>query len=144
MHIQLFNNFRPSKITINHHLPNLDFCWQYCHILLEYNTRITISVTLFLTFFTFSYCFIWIECLQLKSIKCYYRGSWKLTCTKLAHIFVVNSYRSFIFKSKAWKKNLKEKFEIANISVFHCSYFLGTLWFYNKSFTIWEDSKVCK
>ena len=34
--------------------------------------------------------------------------------------------------------------KIVSISVIHWACFLGTLRFYNKSFAIWEDSKVCE
>ena len=44
--------------------------------------------------------------------------------------------RAVYFQIKSAKKYLKEKFEIASISVFRCASFLGTLRFYNKSFAI--------
>ena len=52
--------------------------------------------------------------------------------------------RAVYLQIKYPKKKLKKKFEIARISVFHCVYFFGTLRFYDKSFAIWEDSKVRK
>ena len=78
-----------------------------------YNIRIRNFWYLVFTFsaFLFVYCFIWMECSQLKSINCCYCGSWRITCTKLTHIFVINFYRSFISKSNSWKniwrRNLK-------------------------------------
>ena len=30
-------------------------------------------------------------------------SQWKIACTKQTHIFVINSYGPFIFKSNAWK-----------------------------------------
>ena len=49
---------------------------------------------------------------------------------------MMHTYRQFIFKSNPQKKYLKNKFEIASISMFHCACFLGALQFYNKSFAI--------
>ena len=71
---------------VHRHPRHLDFCRQYRHIWLEYNSRIRYFWYLFsyIFCFLFGYCFIWMECSQLKSINfCYAAVIEKKTCTKL-------------------------------------------------------------
>ena len=51
----------------------------------------------------------------------------------MAHLFSNQTCKK-IFEEEIW----------ASISVFHYACFSGTLQFYNKSFAIWEDSKLRK
>ena len=138
--------FRPDRAIYNwkyvhRHPMHLDFCRQYCHILLGYNTRIRnflIPCFLhFLLFFLFTVLFGWM--FAVEKYKLLLPRLVKIACMKLIYIFVLNSYGLFTFKSNArWNS------ETASISVFCCACFLGTLQFYDKSFAIWEDSKVRK
>ena len=138
--------FRPDKAIYNwkfvhRHPLHLDFGRQYCHILCGYNTIIRnflIPCFLhFLLFFLFTVLFGWM--FAVGKYKLLLPRLVKIACTKLIYIFMVNSYGPFTFKSNtSWNS------ETASISVFFCACFLGTLQFYNKSFAIWEDSKVRK
>ena len=126
--------FRPYKAIynwklINRHPPHLDFCQQYCHILLGYNARITNFLIpyflYFLLFFLFTVLFGWM--FAVGKYKLLLPRLVKIACLKLTYIFVMNSYGPFIFKSNArWNS------ETTSISVFCCACFLETLQFYIK------------
>ena len=131
---------------VHRHPPHLDFCRQYHCIFLGYNARIRNFWYLFSYIFCFSFCLLFYLDGMVTVEK------YKLLLPRLVknNMHQTNTYfcdeflRAVYFQIKRAKKYLKKKFEIVKISMFHCACFLGTLQFYNKSFAIWEDSKVRK
>ena len=81
----------------HHHLPHLDFCWQYCHILLGYNTRIRnfwCVIVSYICHFSFRLLFY------------------------LDGMFAAEKYKVLLpqyFQIKCTKKYLKKKLKIASI-----------------------------
>ena len=112
----------------------MDFCQQYCHILLGYNKGIRNFWYLVSYIFWFSFYLLF-----------YLDGMFAVEKYKLLLPWLVknnmhqtNTYfcdeflQAIYFQIKRAKKYLK-KFEITSISLFHGACFLGTLRFYDKS-----------
>ena len=132
--------------VVQRNSPHIDFCRPYHRILIGYNTRIRNFLYLASYIFCFSFCLLFYLDGMFAVEKCkplpprLIKNSMLQTNMYYCGVFL----RPVYFQIKRTKKYLRNKFEIASISVFHYACFLGTLRFCNKSFTIGEDSKVCK
>ena len=130
--------------VVQRNSPHIDFCRSYHRILIGYNTRIRNFLYLASHIFYFSFCLLF----YLDGMFAVEKYILLLPRLIKNNMLQTNTYycdeflRPVYFQIKRTKKYLKNKFEIASISVFHYACFLGTLRFCNKSFAIGEDSNL--